>query len=529
MGIPFAWAPGFIPKNITIDYFAPPAKLTYVVPNPTDISDSAMQAALQLHQAGKLEAAENLYRDILSRDPNHADALRLLGMIALQQGRAGDATELIQRSLSIDPNKPESHHNLGDALRSAGKLDAAVDAYARAAQLRPDWAEAHGALGNALLDQQKPALAAEAYSQAIRLKPALPIGYLNLGKALHELSRRDDAKAAFLKAIELRPDWPEAYNHLGNVLWDEKNLDDAAAAYAKAVALKPDYPAANWSLGNVLNLKRDLPAAIACFERVLRFHPTLAEAHVKLAGILAKAGRRDEACESYREAIRLKPGNPEWHFKLAALSSDGSVSTTPASYIKDLFNIYAPNFDQHLVEQLDYRTPERLLEAVTAITSRDNLEILDLGCGTGLCGAQFRKLARKLVGVDLAPKMIEAARARGIYDELITGELKQALAEPGQYDLIVAGDVLIYVGAVHELLPAVARSLRRGGYFAFSIENHEGEGFFLHPAERFAHSIEYIRDRATRAGLSEISTMQIALRKQAGGDVPGSIIVLGKK
>jgi predicted TPR repeat methyltransferase len=489
----------------------------------------SMHQALEHHQAGRLAEASATYREILADQPRNADALRLLGVIARQEGRLDQAIELIRRSIEIDPARAEAHHNFGDALRSQGKLDDAVAAYSKAVELRPDWAEAHGALGNALREQGHLAPAIEEFKKVVRLKPSLPAGYLSLGKAYHIQGKRAKALAAYATAIRLKPDWPDAHDSLGNALWDEGRLDEAIHAYSKAVELNPGQLTTNWSMGKIFSRQGRLDDAIACFRRAVDFHPDNAKAHFFLGHILQKAGRLDEASAAYREATRLRPDTPEWHFKLAALTGDGSALTAPAQYIRDLFDEYAAKFDKHLVDKLKYQAPHQLLQAVRAATPRKDLDILDLGCGTGLCGQEFRPLASRLVGVDLSPLMIQTAKARGIYDNLIIGDLMPTLRSASEcYDLILAGDVLIYVGDLTDFMPAVANALRSGGMFACSIEDFEGSGFFLHTEQRFAHSIGYSRAVASASGLQEISASKVVLRSNAGADVMGWIVVLGK-
>jgi predicted TPR repeat methyltransferase len=491
--------------------------------------DESMARGLQCHQAGQLAQAAAVYRQVLEKQPRHSEALRLLGMVARNEGRLDEAVDLIQKSIAIDPSRAEAHHNLGDALWGQGKLEAAAAAYTKSCQLRPDWAEAHGALGNVLRDQGKLDQAAAAYTKAIQLKPALPVGYLNLGRVLHEQGKRGEAIAAFLKAIDLKPDWPEAHNKLGNVLWDEGKLDQALAAYAKAIELHPSHPAAHWSMAKILLLQNRLDPAIACFQKAVQLNPGNAKANFNLGDALIKAGRLDEARTAFAAAIELEPDSPKGRFRLAALSGDGSATTAPTHYILDLFDRYAPTFEKHLVEQLGYQVPQQLLQLILTATPQRNLDILDLGCGTGLCGQQLRPYARRLVGVDLAPAMIKSAAARQIYDQLLTEDLMSALGtQPNCFDLIVAGDVLIYVGDLSRLMPAVAASLRMGGLFAFSIENHDGPGYFLHSEERFAHSMSYIREQAALAHLQEVSSQQTVLRKQAGIEACGWLIVLRK-
>jgi predicted TPR repeat methyltransferase len=258
-------------------------------------------------------------------------------------------------------------------------------------------------------------------------------------------------------------------------------------------------------------------------------NPGNAHAHFFLACRLVKAGRVEESIGEFREALRLKPDSPDWRYQLAAVSGDRSIKTAPAQYVRNLFDFYAPKFDKHLVEKLKYQTPKLLLERVLEATERRELDVLDLGCGTGLCGVEFRPYAKRMVGVDLSPAMLKVAESRKIYDQLTAGDLMPALGAAGDaYDLIVAGDVLVYVGDLSEFMPGVAKALRTGGLLACSIEDYDGPGFFLHPEERFAHSIGYFRDLATASGLIEKSANKVILRRNKDVDVFGWILVFGK-
>jgi len=489
----------------------------------------SLNDALQHHQAGRIAEARGIYEKILAENPNDAQALRLLGMIARQEGRLDDALRLIGRSIEIDPSRPEAHHNLGDVLRSMGRLAESIAAYEQAVRLQPDWAEAHGALGNALSEQGFLEQAIDQFRKVVRLRPDMAAGFLSLGRAYHVSGKRGLALAAYATAVQLKPAWPEAHDSLGNALWDEGRVEEAIIAYQRAIELNPGQLTSNWSLGKIFSRQGKMDDALLCFRRAVDFHPDSAKAHYFLGHILQKAGRAEEAAEEYRHATRLRPDTPEWQFKLAALSGDGSVRTAPEKYLRDLFDEYAGKFEKHLVEKLNYRAPQQLFNCVRAVTDRTEMDVLDLGCGTGLCGQEFQSLARRLVGVDLSPAMIQITRDRGIYDELITGELMATLgANQDCFDLIVAGDVLIYVGDMTGFMPAVASALRNGGLFACSIEDFEGSGFFLHSEQRFAHSIGYVRAMAAASALSEIAATKVVLRSNAGTEVQGWIIVLRK-
>jgi predicted TPR repeat methyltransferase len=494
------------------------------------VSDPSIEKAILLadraQRGGLLAEAEAVCREILVKEPGNAGALRILGVVCRKSGRALEALEHLKASVAGDERDAATHRDLGDALRAAGKFEEAAAEYARAIELQPDWPEAYGAMGNALRDAGKLPEAIEAYTKATRLRPNLAMAHLRLGEALHEAGRREAALGAIGRAIELKPDWAEACNSLGNVLWDQQKIDEAMGAYEKARALEPGYPPANWSLGKLLAKRGDAEGAIQSFKRVVDFHPSDAMAHLNLARMLRLARRIEEACAEYREAIRLAPGREDFRFELAACSGDGSARGVPDQYIRDLFDEYSSSYDRHVVGELEYRVPGLLLEAARG---RQFESALDLGCGTGLCGEAFRSIVGRLSGVDLSEKMIEGARARGIYDELLQGDLLAALwPKAGAFDLIVAGDVLGYVGDLSRLFPAVGAGLKSGGIFVFSIEHFDGPGFFLHGRERFGHSMQYVREMAAAAGLREISATQVLLRRQGDARTPGWIVVLGK-
>jgi protein O-GlcNAc transferase len=207
----------------------------------------AFQIAVQHHQAGRLADAEALYRRILAVQPNHADALHLLGVIAHQAGRNDLAVNLIRQAIALAPNNSAAHCNLGEACRVMGRLEEAIAAYRKALELMPDYAEAHNNLGNALWERGQLDKAVAAYRRALELKPDYPEAHNNLGNALRG-GELDEAMVAYRRVLELKPDYPEGMINLGNALKDQGELDDAIAAYRLALRIKPDYVRAHSNL-----------------------------------------------------------------------------------------------------------------------------------------------------------------------------------------------------------------------------------------------------------------------------------------
>jgi predicted TPR repeat methyltransferase len=155
---------------------------------------------------------------------------------------------------------------------------------------------------------------------------------------------------------------------------------------------------------------------------------------------------------------------------------------------------------------------------------------MDLGCGTGLCGPLFRDMANTLIGVDLAPNMLAAARRRNVYDSLIRGDIRSELTSTGHsYDVIIAADVFIYVGDLKEIFSATRKALKPGGFFAFSLESYEeGANYVLRRSGRYAHSASYIRELTADAGLNAASLDKVTLRKENDATIEGYICVLQK-
>lgn len=193
-----------------------------------------------------------------------------------------------------------------------------------------------------------------------------------------------------------------------------------------------------------------------------------------------------------------------------------------------LFDDMAPRFDALLVDALEYRVPERLRAAIDAVAPDRRFDAaLDLGCGTGLTGVQLRPRVDVLDGVDLAPRMIEAARAKGVYDRLELAEVVEHLTEtPVRYDLIVATDVLIYIGDLAPLFTAVRAALAGGGLFACSIERHDGVDVRLAPTGRYQHSRAYVLGLAADHELDVLAFEPSEIRLEAGRFVPGWLFVL---
>jgi predicted TPR repeat methyltransferase len=523
---------------------------------------------MALHRLGRLAEAERVYRGILAEDSRHAGAMHLLGVIACQANQMEAAEELIAAAISIEPGNAEYYVNLGEVQRRMGKSEEAIRTFQEAVRLAPAMAAGHFNLGLALAGAGAVEDAIEAYEYAIGLQPAYPEALNNLGLLLLKVGENAGAAEALERALALKPGHGEAANNLGMALWNLGRHEEALGAFVRAEKLRPGSADAAANLARACRKLGRRKEALAAFERAAELAPAavdilrdMAMAMVEVgeleraretirgaawlapeqadvqhalgvvlaAGAKGDGGLKAEAEKAYEAALRLKPEAEEWRFELANLRGE-TPERAPDAYVRALFDEYALKFEGHLVGELKYSVPWDLKEAVVRLRpGAKELDILDLGCGTGLCGELFRGMAREMTGVDISLKMVEVARGRkaegrACYDAVWHGHITEALARfEGAMDVILAADVFIYVGGLEEVMPAAARALRAGGLFAFSLERHDGEGFVLR--HRFAHSMSYVERVAREAGLTVRVKEACHLRNDVGA---GWLVVLEK-
>jgi len=367
--------------------------------------------------------------------------------------------------------------------------------------------------------------------------------------------RPDDAVAACRTAIEKKPDYAEAYYHLGLAHGLQGDVNAARGFMNTALEIEPTYLRACQGLAVLEAETGRLQEAEALFRRAIELRPDSAAAHQGLGAVLQKMGKPGDATRAFMQALRASRGQiarpaaqgpasaavaelerkltpsqrgAELHFRLATAANVPLPPTVPPGAVSELFDRYAARFDQHLQGKLGYQVPEQLARAVIAMRPDKPLDVLDLGCGTGLCGPLLRPIAGLLCGVDLSAAMIEKARARGVYDRLEIGELIEGMQRwPRSFDLLVAADVLIYVGDLAPVFEAAAVCLRLGGLLAFSVEAGTGDRYQLQPKTlRFTHSRPYIRRLTAIYGFHEESFTEITARVEAEKPVPAHLVVL---
>jgi len=413
--------------------------------------------------------------------------------------RLDAADELYRRILEAAPDYPDALHFRGVVAFRLGRSEQAETLIRRAVELAPDYADAHGNLGNVLMRQE----------------------------------RIEEALTCYERTLELQPDQADAHNNLGNALQLQKRYEEAVARYERAIELRPEFADAHFNLGRALEALDRLSDALAAFRRAVYLWPFHFDSYRRLGTMLYTWGRIEDAADVYRTWLSLDPDNPLAQHLLAACTGQEVPSRASDACVQNIFQGFADSFDQAL-EKLQYRAPALVAQAAADVLGppEARLDILDAGCGTGLCAEHFKPFARRLVGVDLSVEMLKRAAMRKLYDELILGELTAFVgAVPAAWDHVVSADTLVYFGDLAPVMAAAQRGLRPGGHLVFTLERADEDlpqGFKINPHGRYSHTETYVRQVLAAARLEPRQIARVHLRLELKKPVEGLLVVAAR-
>jgi tetratricopeptide (TPR) repeat protein len=296
-----------------------------------------VRAGFAHHQAGRLQRAEALYRKALQKDPDDANALHLLGVVAYECGEVGTALQLIERALPVLPEVPDVHLNYGNALRETGKLAEAVASYRRAIALHPDYGMAHNNLAGALNQQGEFAAGLASSERATALIPEFFGAYVNRADALMGLEWFAEAEGPLRRALDLAPYRAQTHRDLGWALAKLGRYEEAVTCLDQAIVLDPDDPTIHFALGTTLYMRKDLPGSEAGLRRAVALAPDYTAAWHELGTLLRSFGRFDEALMCFRRTVDLHPDWPEAYRSLAVTGqqADDAQLRRLAAVLKD--------------------------------------------------------------------------------------------------------------------------------------------------------------------------------------------------
>lgn len=416
----------------------------------------------------------------------------------------------------------------GIAYFGRGEFEKAIDAYRAAIDARPDYIDAYYNLGLALTKAGRREDALNVYESLLALSPQHLGARFQLGCLW--MQRREDKKAIeHFSVIEQHyPEHHETLVNLGACYLRLSYLNEAKSRYVKAYQLDPHDLQVLFNLGVINGLQGRLKEAETFYIEALKIDPHFHDAHHNLGVIYLALGDSEAALLHFRAALRIQPDNEAVRHSINILSHQKNLSASPPEYIRSLFDSYAGHYDEHLIRVLHYEVPQHLFEMVQLFCQHKKIkmppqwDILDLGSGTGLAGALFKPYSRQLTGVDLSGKMLSQAAQKRIYDDLIEADILTFLHDKITcYDLIIAGDVLVYFGDLDRVIAAIAASLKPGGLFVFNLEIGEDKDYCMTDSGRFVHRRSYVDQLLEKHQLQLRQYNSTKMRIQDGKNVQG--------
>ena len=421
--------------------------------------------ALNKQKERDFVAAESFYKRALKYDAMHLDANYLLGTLYAEQRELAKALKFLRLAAEINPRSHMIQNNLGNIYQLSGQFDNAIACYQRALSAEPNMPEVHNNLGNIYKNQE----------QFV------------------------EAEACYRRALLLRPDFVEVYCNLGGVLRSLKKFQEAIDNYRKAAGLSPGFKAAYEGLG-------------ICY---------------------AELGERDQAITSFNRYLELDPSdNSEVKLRLAQLNAAEIPKRYPAAVMLATYEKKAKNWDADIQrpgkEFLGPKHVREMLEQLKLPQARQ-LDVLDIGCGTGVCGEYLRGYAKHLEGVDLSPQMLAQAQKKKYYDRLECADaISYMQGNHRNFDLIIASGVLILFGDLLPVFQAAAQLLKPAGVFVFTLYRSESDPVIVRHNLHFAHSEPYVREKAEAANLQMVSLEQKVHEYDLDEPQPGWIVALRK-
>ena len=499
------------------------------MPSESELSEQ-LDAAENAFHRNKFKLAKRLCEQVLRKQPEHPDTLHLLGLVRLRQGDLTVAEALLRRSIAADASKPAAHANLGIVLTAVGRHQEAIANYQTAAELDSNVVEVWNNLAASLRSEGRLNEAHDAIVRAIECEPRAAELRLNFGNLLLEQNRVDEAIAAFRKALKLNPEMEAAKLQLGTTLIDIGRVDESIPILQTATDQHADNAQFPYNLGLAFARSNRSPEAMTAYRKAIDRDPRYVRARESLGRLLERTGAVDEAIAECREWLKVDADNAIAQHMLAASSGTGVPQRASNEYVKSTFDEMAEHFDSSLAK-LDYAGPQLVTDAVKDLNLAErSADILDAGCGTGLCGDHLRTYAKTLTGVDLSGDMLKHAQRRNVYDTLDECELTEFLnTHPLSADLIVAADTFIYFGDLTALFEAAYAALRPAGVLIFTLEHGSSDhDFNLCSHGRYSHSEAYLRSSLVAAELRAIGITSETLRIENGQPAIGLLVTARK-
>lgn len=437
------------------------------------------------------QKAETILNQLIQENPKYHDALYNLSLI---KAKNNDFQGVIQR---LEPIAPElqgaSYLLLGQACIQTG-------AYQKASSFLHQALESHSS--------------------------ALDEIHFQLGLAYDQLQLSSKAHWHYEQCIAIDPEYFEAHSNLADSYVKTRHYQRALPHYSFLLQHHPDHAHYLYHMGLIYMQLDQHQNAIDYFNQTLKKEPGNLAAHLNLANTYLNLNAIDQAVTCYEALLKFHPDHKEAQFTLLALKQQSSPDKMPVDFIAKLFSQYAPHYDNHLSQTLQYQVPEKLVALLEQHLPQaySSLNILDIGCGSGLMAQAIQNYAKTMDGIDLAESMLELCQQKQCYQHLWQGDFCELVLEQC-YDLLIAADVFPYIGSLEPFFAKAKTCMRPNGLLLFSAEKSYDADFQLQQSIRYAHKPSYIKKSLDNFGFELIADENAILRKQRGADLHGHLFL----
>lgn len=525
-------------------------------------TSALLTEAKSAQAAGNFKTASKLYSEVASQsDDKEAVVASADGLQGC--GKASAAITVIENALNQWPNSPMVLMRAVIAYENIANHSGAARHLKTITQIFPNKARYWSRLGDAYTAGSNWKDAESAYAQTLKIAPLDPAATLGQGDALAQLGQFNEALECFHRLVRVLPDHPNALLKLGSLLSTLGKFEEAVGILRRAIINDPESTTAHICLGSALHYSGHTDEALAFCKKAMNLESQTGVARELVGIFLLDSGRVAEATEILTTIDRsdasimglialytveslaenmeaaeralqcilvLDPNNSEARHLLASLHKE-PLSKPVSGFVESVFSRLAHRFDQRMRTELAYQMPQLMADAIVRVRKKANpfRGCMDLGCGTGLMGSTLTGIIGdgEVVGIDISEAMLNFARNKAIYGQLLHGDVVEVLRmTEDSFDLITAADLLPYLGDLTDLFSVVAAHLIKGGVFAYTYESAESGTYNLGPSGRFNHSSVYLEKLAKDVGLEKISNEPVVLRYDKGEEVPGFISLL---
>lgn len=479
------------------------------------------------------EAAKKRCEDIIALRPNYAEAYNNLATLYEKKNDYANALKNYAKAVNLQPNYITAHHNLGLFFLKHSQLNEAIIQFKNVLELNPLSSSAHYYLANCFLGKNELNLAKMHYLQVLEFNPEHSDALNNLGVVSLKKDEPQLAIDYFTKALAFDIDHEDARNNLAATFMQYDRYENAARHYQDLLNMNPNNSEYHYNIAVAyMNLGR-LEEAIGHFNQVLAADAEHIASLNNLAAIYWRLDEKEKAKTLLSKALDIDPNNQNSRYLLSAATHRNEYKKAPQDYVKNLFDNYAVQYDEHLCKALKYTLPERIEGLLASLPSaaidlkKARKSALDLGCGTGLLGSRLKPYFSTLWGVDLSQKMLDLAQKTEYYDQLFCADMESFFQNTSmKFELITAAEVFEYCGDLSTLFSEIAHHLKPQGLFIFSTESTQEKDFILQETARFAHNPEYIHRLAKQNSFNILQEIPLSARLQNNQPLSSRLFLL---